>query len=94
MSFKDFSNLIRLPLGVMASISGIAAAFVVIFLENPDFNLLTVIDTYLGQIIIGLPIPFLIVCGAMAINDYYDYEADLQNNRMDRPLTSGKFYKG
>ena len=93
MSFKDFSNLIRLPLGVMASISGLASAFVVILLQNPNTGLLSVLGDYLGQIIIGLPIPFLIVCGAMAINDYYDYEADLKNNRKDRPLTSGKFTK-
>lgn len=93
MSFKDFSNLVRLPLGIMASMSGLASAFVVILLQNPDLNLFTAIWDYLGQIIVGLPIPFLIVCGAMAINDYYDYEADLQNNRKDRPLTSGKFTK-
>ena len=91
MSFKDFSDLIRLPLGFMASISGLAAGFMIILIDNTEFNLIDALQTYLGQIIIGLPIPFLIVCGAMALNDYYDYEADLQNNRLDRPLISGTY---
>jgi len=90
-SFKDFSSLIRLPLGIMASLSGLASAFVVILIENENLNFFSILAEYLGQILIGLPIPFLIVCGAMAINDYYDYEADLKNKRSDRPLTSGKF---
>ncbi len=89
MSFKDFSDLIRLPLGVMASISGLAAGIVAILVENSNYNLFSILKVYLGQILIGLPIPFLIVCGAMALNDYYDYEADLKNNRKDRPLISG-----
>jgi geranylgeranylglycerol-phosphate geranylgeranyltransferase len=93
MSFKDFSNLIRLPLGIMASISGLASAFVVILIEHENYTLATIFSNYFGQILVGLPIPFLIVCGAMAINDYYDYEADVKNNRKDRPLTSGKFTK-
>ena len=94
MSFKDFSNLVRLPLGIMASMSGLAAAFVVILIDNnTSYNIINVLSDYLGQILVGLPIPFLIVCGAMAINDYYDYEADLQNDRKDRPLTSGVYPK-
>ena len=91
MSFKDFSDLIRLPLGFMASISGLAAGFMIILIENTNYNLIDAIQEYLGQIIIGLPIPFLIVCGAMALNDYYDYEADLKNNRIDRPLINGTY---
>lgn len=93
MSFKDFSDLIRLPLGFMASISGLAAGFMIILIENANFNLINVIQDYLGQIIVGLPIPFLIVCGAMALNDYYDFDADLKNNRLDRPLISGIYSK-
>ena len=93
MSFKDFSNLVRLPLGVMASISGLAAGIVAILVDNNSYNLYSVYTIFLWQILVGLPIPFLIVCGAMALNDYYDYEADLKNNRKDRPLISGKFAK-
>ena len=93
MSFKDFSDLIRLPLGVMASISGLAAGFMIILIEKVNYNLLDVFQNYLGQIIVGLPIPFLIVCGAMALNDYYDFDADLKNNRLDRPLISGIYSK-
>ena len=93
MSFKNFSDLIRLPLGVMASISGLAAGFIIILIENSTYSLLDVFKNYLGQILVGLPIPFLIVCGAMALNDYYDFDADLKNNRLDRPLISGIYSK-
>lgn len=34
--------------------------------------------------------PFFISAGAMAINDYVDYEADKKNKRKDRPLVTGK----
>ncbi len=93
MSFKDFSDLIRLPLGFMASISGLAAVFFIIFIEHSTYTLIDVLTYYIGQILVGLPIPFLIVCGAMALNDYYDFDADLKNNRLDRPLISGVYSK-
>ncbi|MHA2365756.1 MAG: UbiA family prenyltransferase [Candidatus Hodarchaeales archaeon] len=89
---SDFSDLIRLPLGFMASLSGLAAGFIVIRLQNPDLNILDIfLREYLGQIIIGFPIPLLIVCASMAINDYYDYPADVKNNRLDRPLVRNAY---
>ena len=88
---KDFMALIRFPLGVMASISGFAAGFAVIRLQHPDYTILYFLQLYWLNIIIGIPIPFLIVCASMAINDYYDYPADRANNRKDRPLTRNVF---
>ena len=40
---------------------------------------------------LGTWISFLIVGGAQAVNDYFDYESDMINNRFDRPLVRGAF---
>ena len=88
---KEFLALIRFPLGIMASISGFAAGYAVIRLQYPQYSILQFLQLYWPNILIGIPIPFLIVCASMAINDYYDYPADLANNRMDRPLTRNVF---
>lgn len=88
---KELSNLMRFPLGIMASLSGLAAGFIAIKIEDSTLSLLDIIQSYLGQLLVGFPIPMLIVCGAMVINDYYDYEADLRNDRQDRPLVRGVF---
>jgi len=41
------------------------------------------------EYIIGFLIIFLSEAGAFAINDYIDFEVDLNNNRSDRPLVLG-----
>ncbi|MHA1992343.1 MAG: geranylgeranylglycerol-phosphate geranylgeranyltransferase [Candidatus Hodarchaeales archaeon] len=88
----DFLALIRFPLGVMAAISGLAAGFVVIRLQEPlTFDLVRIFEVYWPNIIVGMPIPALIVWASMAINDYYDLESDLTNNRLDRPLVRKTF---
>ena len=87
----DLARLLRFPLGVMASISGLAAGFIVIRLQDSSLGIIDIITIYWVQILIGLPIPALIVCGAMAINDAMDYESDKANNRLDRPLVRGVF---
>lgn len=92
-NFTDFSNLIRLPLGIMAMISGVASAFVTIIIDNPNLTINFFILNYLGIILFALPIPIFITCAGMAFNDYYDYEADLLNKRIDRPLVNGTFTK-
>ena len=50
------------------------------FLINPSPNL------PVDGVIIGLLIPFLIVTAHQVINDVFDYESDLANNRYDRPI--------
>ena len=87
----DFLRLIRFPLGIMAAISGLAAGFVVIRLKSPEFSLLQIIEVYWLHILIGVPIPALIVWASMAINDYYDYPSDKANHRLDRPLVRNAF---
>jgi len=41
------------------------------------------------EYLIGFLIIFLSEAGAFAINDYIDFEVDLNNNRSDRPLVLG-----
>ena len=88
---KDFLSLIRFPLGIMAAISGLAAGFVVIRLQSQEPSVLKILETYWVHILIGMPIPALIVWASMAINDYYDLESDIANNRLDRPLVRKAF---
>ena len=90
---RNFSNLIRLPLGIMAMISGIASAFITIIIDNPNLTWGFFLANYFGIILFALPIPIFITCASMAFNDYYDYEADVKNNRKDRPLVNGTFSK-
>ena len=76
----------------MAAISGLAAGFVVIRLEDPNnTSILKILTDYFFHILVGMPIPALIVWGSMAINDYYDLESDKANNRLDRPLVRNVF---
>ena len=40
------------------------------------------------EYLVAFLIVFLSAAGAFAFNDYYDFEADKRNNRLDRPLVS------
>jgi geranylgeranylglycerol-phosphate geranylgeranyltransferase len=72
---KGFLKLIRIELCVFGSIgffvSGILAGDLV------GFQM---------EYLLGFLIIFLSEAGAFAINDYFDYEIDKNNNRRDRPL--------
>jgi len=75
---KGFLKLIRIELCVFGTIgffvSGILAGNLVGF--QPEY-------------LLGFLIIFLSEAGAFAINDYFDYEIDKNNNRRDRPLVLG-----
>ncbi|MHA2408232.1 MAG: UbiA family prenyltransferase, partial [Candidatus Ranarchaeia archaeon] len=45
------------------------------------------------EYILGFLIVFTTSSGAFALNDYLDYDLDLQNNRTDRPLTQNLLSK-
>jgi geranylgeranylglycerol-phosphate geranylgeranyltransferase len=87
----EYFRLIRFPLGIMAAISGLAAGFVVIRLQSQEPSILKILEVYWVHILVGMPIPALIVWASMAINDYYDLESDTANNRLDRPLVRKVF---
>ena len=75
---KGFLKLIRIELCVFGTIgffvSGILAGDLV------GFQM---------EYLLGFLIIFLSEAGAFAINDYFDYEIDKNNNRRDRPLVLG-----
>ena len=75
---KGFFKLIRIELCVFGTIgffvSGILAGDLV------GFQM---------EYLLGFLIIFLSEAGAFAINDYFDYEIDKNNNRRDRPLVLG-----
>jgi geranylgeranylglycerol-phosphate geranylgeranyltransferase len=76
----------------MAAVAGLTAGMIIVLVHHPDPSKSTIVTVfellpqYWELAVLGLAIPFLIVGASMAINDYHDYEADLINNRMDRPL--------
>ncbi|MHA1994744.1 MAG: UbiA family prenyltransferase [Candidatus Hodarchaeales archaeon] len=84
--FHDIYDLIRLPLCILGSLAGFTAGLIVLLVQNPGYNVITLLEQYWQLGALGLSIPFLIVGASMAINDYHDYEADRINGRMDRPL--------
>lgn len=77
MSAKTFSKLIRLEYSLFGTfgvfLSGLLAG---------DLHGLQL------EYLVAFLIVFLSAAGAFAFNDYYDFEADKRNNRLDRPLVS------
>ena len=55
------------------------------------------ISGFIAEDLVGIQVEYLVAffivfisaSGAFAINDYFDYEVDKTNNRMDRPLVTG-----
>ncbi len=89
---KGIGDLIRLPLCIMAAIAGFTAGIIVLKLQSgAGSDLVQIIQTHYVEATLGIWIPFLMVGGAMAINDYFDYESDKINERFDRPLVRGVF---
>lgn len=89
---KGIGDLIRLPLCIMASIAGFTAGIIVLKLQGgAGSDIIKIIQDHYIEATIGIWIPFLMVGGAMAINDYFDYESDKINQRLDRPLVRGVF---
>lgn len=77
----------------MASIAGVTGAFIAAMLEGNYNNAIEVFIDPSNSILllIGIWIPFLMVCGAQALNDFFDFESDKANNRLDRPLVRGAY---
>lgn len=80
MKIKAFYDLTRLDHGVMLGIAVIIGA---ILGEA----------TSLQKYILGFLTALFIEMGSFSLNDYFDYEVDLKNKRMDRPLVRGDLKK-
>ncbi len=70
----------------MGAFASFSAGLIVLIIQNPGVDLITLIVKNWDLALLGLSIPFLIIGASMAINDYHDHRADRINKRMDRPL--------
>ena len=82
-------DIVRLSHCILASIGGFCSAMIAATLDQPKLTIWELMDDYLLELIFGIWVPFLIMAGAMAINDFRDYEIDKANQRFDRPLVRG-----
>ncbi len=81
--FKSWLRLVRVEHALMSA----AGVFIGLLLASGSlYNLLTY---PLSTIFLALLVPILINIGAFALNDYWDVDADLINERFDRPLVFG-----
>ncbi|MFX0141111.1 MAG: UbiA family prenyltransferase [Candidatus Hodarchaeota archaeon] len=74
-------ELIRAPHPVMAAIAAVTGAIVSARLMH--------VAIHVPAALIAIWIPALIVSSSHAINDYFDINVDIKNERFDRPLARG-----
>ncbi len=92
---KDYFDLFRLSLGILSSIAVLVAGFIIYVLHGgiPDFfsflfnNGVITID----GLVLGMSATLLLASAIEAINDAYDVETDIANERFDRPIARGAF---
>ncbi len=81
MKIKAIWELTRLEHGIIYGLGVVAGVF--ISLGYFDFHLS----------VFGFFTALFLQASAFALNDYYDYEVDLANRRLDRPLVRGEISK-
>ncbi|MFX1286766.1 MAG: UbiA family prenyltransferase [Promethearchaeota archaeon] len=96
---KDFFDLLRISLCILASIVIMIAGYVSYRLNginvvdfSPQNFLEFILDNDivpLDGVLLGLIVPFSMIAGTHVINDYFDYSNDVINQRLDRPLVRG-----
>ncbi len=82
MKIKAYWDLLRLEHGIMYGIGVIIGIFVS---DSSYFNI--------QNIVLGFFTALFLQASAFALNDYFDFEVDLANNRFDRPLVRGEISK-
>lgn len=96
----DFSALLRTRICLVSALIVIIAGYLTHRLNVVASSSLTA-QTFLDYlfnnpilpfegIVIGMIIPFALVAGTYVMNDYFDYQNDLENGRVDRPLVRGE----
>lgn len=96
---KDLSDLLRISLCFLASFVILLAGYISYRLNriNETSGITQDFFQFILQneivpiegILLGVFVPFLLIGGTHVINDYYDYENDKLNQRLDRPLVRG-----
>ncbi|MFX0124754.1 MAG: UbiA family prenyltransferase, partial [Candidatus Hodarchaeota archaeon] len=92
---KDYFDLFRLSLGILSAIAVLIAGFIVHVLQGgiPDFisflfnNGIITMD----GLVLGMIATLVLASAIEAINDVYDVETDIANQRFDRPIARGAF---
>ncbi|PWI47745.1 hypothetical protein CEE45_10205 [Candidatus Heimdallarchaeota archaeon B3_Heim] len=91
--FRAILDLLRFTLGILSSFAVLSAGFIVFVLEgsNPDFITFLFNNGVLEWpgLVFGLFATMLLTWGNQAINDFFDVETDIANQRLDRPLARG-----
>lgn len=82
---KATLEVIRAEMCVAASVAALTGVIIASKLEEDKLNVHSPLILLFSMII-----PFLIVAGSMALNDYIDLEVDILNRRTDRPLARGE----
>lgn len=93
--FKDYFDLFRLSLGILSSITVLAAGFIVYVLNGGIPNFLSFLFDNgvitIDGLVFGMIATLLLASAIEAINDVYDVETDIANKRFDRPIARGAF---
>lgn len=92
---KDYLDLFRFSLGVLSSIAVLVAGFIVFVLrgDNPDFIKFLFDNGVINiqGLSLGLLATLMLASAIEALNDVYDVETDIANERFDRPIARGAF---
>jgi geranylgeranylglycerol-phosphate geranylgeranyltransferase len=92
---KDYLDLFRFSLNVLASIAVFVPAFIVYVLRGNVPNFIEFIFNngildWIG-LIFGILAVMMLSAATQSINDAYDVEVDIANKRFDRPIARGAF---
>ena len=92
---KDYIDLFRFSLNVLACIAVLVPAFIVYVLRGNVPNFIEFIFNngildWIG-LIFGLLAAMMLSAASQSINDAYDVEVDIANKRFDRPIARGAF---
>jgi geranylgeranylglycerol-phosphate geranylgeranyltransferase len=90
---KALLDLFRFTLGILSSFAVLASGFIVFVLDGNTADFLTFIfDNGVLEwpgLVLGLLATMMLTWSIQSINDYYDVETDIANERFDRPLARG-----
>lgn len=96
----DFSALLRTRICLVSALLVIIAGYLTDRLNviaSSSLRTQTFLDFLFSNpilpfegIVLGMIIPFSLVAGTYVMNDYFDYQSDLENGRVDRPLVRGE----
>ncbi|UCE12361.1 MAG: UbiA family prenyltransferase [Candidatus Heimdallarchaeota archaeon] len=92
---KDYLDLFRFSLGILSCIALLVAGFIVYVLRGEDLDFIEFLFSNgvinIQGIIMGMISVLLLASAIEAINDVYDVETDMKNERFDRPIVRGAF---